>query len=203
MMTTGKMDSNFPPLTSDNAQIMELLRRRAKERGMSAKGNTNTLILAYTTLAITIILALREMSIVIVSLVAVLGLVLIWAFGKLQMKKMEQQFLKDELRAFASLLETKPQPIVHEDTLSAVPESDSPLTDRELQVLKLIAEGKSNKEAAIILHISDQTVKNHISHIFSKLGVSDRTSAVLMAISHGWVKTASREELKPMLDKDL
>jgi two-component system, NarL family, response regulator DegU len=77
------------------------------------------------------------------------------------------------------------------------------LTDRELQVIQLLGEGQSNKETAATLHISDQTVKNHISHIFTKLGVNDRTSAVLMAISNGWIKKTEHEYSKPVLDKDL
>jgi DNA-binding NarL/FixJ family response regulator len=62
------------------------------------------------------------------------------------------------------------------------------LTDREMEVLRLVGEGSSNKEIARLLSISEKTVKNHISNIFSKLHVCDRTQAVLYAIRKGWVK---------------
>ena len=62
------------------------------------------------------------------------------------------------------------------------------LTPREIEVLKLVAEGKSNKEIAQALTISEKTVKNHINNIFSKLHVNDRSQAMLYAIRKGLVK---------------
>lgn len=63
-----------------------------------------------------------------------------------------------------------------------------PLTRREFEVLQLVAEGASNREIGERLFISEKTVKNHITSIFRKLGVSDRTQAVIHAIREGWVK---------------
>ena len=54
-----------------------------------------------------------------------------------------------------------------------------PLSERELEVLALIAEGKSNKEIAAVLYIAEGTVKNHVTNILGKLGVRDRTQAAL------------------------
>ncbi len=53
---------------------------------------------------------------------------------------------------------------------------------RELQVLELVGEGKSNKEIATALSISDETVKTHLRHLYEKLGVSDRAQAVAIAL---------------------
>lgn len=61
------------------------------------------------------------------------------------------------------------------------------LTDREQEVLRLLAEGKTNKEIAEVLIISDRTVQTHLSNIFSKMGVSTRTEAVLEAIRRKWL----------------
>ena len=61
------------------------------------------------------------------------------------------------------------------------------LTERELQVLQLAANGLSNKEISGNLVISEKTVKNHIANIFSKLQVNDRTQAVLYALRKGLV----------------
>jgi DNA-binding NarL/FixJ family response regulator len=61
------------------------------------------------------------------------------------------------------------------------------LTKRELEVLKLITEGMLNKEIAHTLCISEKTVKNHISNIFKKIEVSDRTQAAVFAIKNNVV----------------
>ncbi len=65
------------------------------------------------------------------------------------------------------------------------------LSARELEVLRLMAQGHSNKEIANTLGISDQTVKNHVKSIFSKLGVTDRTQAVTTAIQRGVIHLQS------------
>jgi len=59
------------------------------------------------------------------------------------------------------------------------------LSGREIEVLTEVADGKSNKEIAEALFISEATVKTHLIHIFSKLGVDDRTAAVTVALERG------------------
>ncbi|WP_088351944.1 two-component system response regulator CasR [Bacillus cereus] len=61
----------------------------------------------------------------------------------------------------------------------------SMLTKREQEVLQEIAKGRSNKEIAAELHITEQTVKTHVSNILAKLEVDDRTQAALYAVKHG------------------
>ncbi|NPA89905.1 MAG: response regulator transcription factor [Chloroflexi bacterium] len=63
----------------------------------------------------------------------------------------------------------------------------SPLTPREMEILKLITKGYSNKEIARALGISRQTVKNHMSAILRKLAVNDRTQAAVLALKRGWI----------------
>jgi len=71
----------------------------------------------------------------------------------------------------------------------AAKSSDDPgLTDRELEVLRLVGQGASNREIAERLFISEKTAKNHLTHIFEKLGVSDRTQAALYAVRQGLVQ---------------
>lgn len=62
-----------------------------------------------------------------------------------------------------------------------------PLSQREMEVLSCVVDGKSNKEIAGLLGISHQTVKNHITSILRKFAVEDRTQAVVYALKHGWV----------------
>ena len=64
---------------------------------------------------------------------------------------------------------------------------DEPLTPREVQVLELLAEGLPNKAIAARLHISDQTVKFHVSSISGKLGAKNRTDAVRRAVRRGFI----------------
>jgi DNA-binding CsgD family transcriptional regulator len=68
-----------------------------------------------------------------------------------------------------------------EEANSALP---APLTDRELEVLSLVAQGATNTEIADLLDISPHTVKSHVIHIFNKLGVNDRTQAAVWAARH-------------------
>ncbi|MEK6683780.1 MAG: response regulator transcription factor [Nitrospirota bacterium] len=62
------------------------------------------------------------------------------------------------------------------------------LTDREITVLELVAEGKTNKEIANVLELSEKTVKNHVRNIFHKLHVYDRTQAAVHAIRKGLIE---------------
>lgn len=68
-----------------------------------------------------------------------------------------------------------------------IPLEESPLTRREAEVLRLMAEGKSNKMIGEHLFISEKTVKNHVSSILQKMEVDDRTQAVINSIKFGWV----------------
>jgi len=78
----------------------------------------------------------------------------------------------------AQMSETQPPAPWQKDTF----DTPDALTEREREVLKLMTSGISNREIATALHLGEGTVRNHVSSIFSKLGVSDRTRAVLLAI---------------------
>jgi DNA-binding NarL/FixJ family response regulator len=72
------------------------------------------------------------------------------------------------------------------------PEAE-PLSQRELDVLGLVAAGSTNREAAARLFISEATVKTHLLHIYAKLGVGDRAAAVAEAFNRGLLKPAQRD----------
>ncbi len=76
---------------------------------------------------------------------------------------------------------------------NATAETDvcSDLTPREREVLRLIASGRANKEIAAQLGISERTVKTHISNIFSKLELTDRTQAALFVHNRGMLEKDS------------
>ncbi|HEY9605474.1 MAG TPA: response regulator transcription factor [Allocoleopsis sp.] len=65
--------------------------------------------------------------------------------------------------------------------------SNPELSERELEVLRLLAKGMSNQEIGTALSISESTIKSHVNHVLNKLGVSDRTQAVIIAVKRGIV----------------
>jgi NarL family two-component system response regulator LiaR len=69
--------------------------------------------------------------------------------------------------------------------------SVEPLTDRELDVLRLAAKGYTNKSIGVQLNISDRTVQGHLAHIFAKLQATSRTEAVMRGVSLGWISQNS------------
>jgi DNA-binding NarL/FixJ family response regulator len=73
------------------------------------------------------------------------------------------------------------------------PEGRVKLTEREMEVLRLLADGKANKEIARQLRITEKTSKDHVSHILAKLGLQSRTQAALYAARIGLVSGASRQ----------
>jgi NarL family two-component system response regulator LiaR len=83
-------------------------------------------------------------------------------------------------RKLMSAIAAKEEPV-------AAPRATLPddLTERELEVLRLIAEGLNNREIAERLVISDKTVKSHVSSILGKLHLEDRTQAAIYALRHG------------------
>ena len=74
-----------------------------------------------------------------------------------------------------------------------VPESPEKLTERETDVLRLLALGRANKEIALELNIGEKTVKTHVSSILRKLGVPSRTQAALYAVRIGLVSIAGEK----------
>ncbi len=69
--------------------------------------------------------------------------------------------------------------------------AEEALSSREIEVLRLVAKGASNREVAEELYVSQATVKTHLIHIFGKLGVSDRTAAVTKALDRGILRLES------------
>lgn len=86
--------------------------------------------------------------------------------------EVQQHLMREIARRGASPVSQQPSP--HES-----------LTERETSILRLLAEGRSNKEIAAALHLTEGTIKGYVSTIFDKLGVEDRTQAALYAVRNG------------------
>ncbi len=78
----------------------------------------------------------------------------------------------------------------------SAPVSTEELTERETEVLRLLAQGQSNKQIARSLHITEKTVKTHVSNILGKLGVQSRTQATLYAVRIGLVSANPANQTK-------
>lgn len=104
-------------------------------------------------------------------------------------KEMEAEEL---VRAITSVING--ETVIHPNILQVIdsegekPHEKNALSAREVEVLREIVKGKSNKEIGEALFVSEKTVKTHVSHILNKLEVSDRTQAVIYAIKYNIVK---------------
>lgn len=100
--------------------------------------------------------------------------------------------LRDELRGRPDLLERMFEAV--RVSLQADLPLANPLSSRELEILRLVAGGRRNREIAIDLGISAQTVKNHLTAILHKLGVPNRTRAVTYAVRQGWLPLGAPDD---------
>ncbi|EDY18327.1 two component transcriptional regulator, LuxR family [Chthoniobacter flavus Ellin428] len=98
------------------------------------------------------------------------------------MKNMPRQEMLRAIRAVHDGQEYLPQEV---QTALLQHEKRAPLTPRELEVIRLLARGCSNKEIGMALGIAEITAKIHVSHLLSKMGVLDRSQAVMEALRHG------------------
>jgi NarL family two-component system response regulator LiaR len=93
---------------------------------------------------------------------------------------------RGEARLHPDIARKLMEQVAHQSPLSREPQVAS-LTERERDVIRLVAQGCSNQEIAQTLVISDKTVKTHVSNILSKLGLEDRTQLAIYAIKKGLV----------------
>ncbi|HET7617334.1 MAG TPA: response regulator transcription factor [Vicinamibacterales bacterium] len=93
----------------------------------------------------------------------------------------------DAARTLLEQIHTQPRPAADESVEAARPESTGPLSEREMQVLRLLAAGKTNRAIAEELFISEKTVARHVSNIFDKVGVSSRTGAAAWAFQRNLI----------------
>lgn len=109
-----------------------------------------------------------------------------------QLKDIEPDELVNSLRSLMrgeNTLHPKASTELLKGPSEPAPHTVNQLTPREKEVLAELTKGKSNREIASSLYVTEKTVKTHISNIFAKLGVQDRTQAALYAVKHGLTGT--------------
>lgn len=118
---------------------------------------------------------------------AVVGAIRAGAIGYLLKDTEQDELIRAIKAAAAGQVQLSPKAAARLMREVRAPESPESLTDRETEVLRLLAKGLSNKEIANTLVIGEKTVKTHVSNILSKLGLSSRTQAALHAARIGLV----------------
>ncbi len=102
------------------------------------------------------------------------------------------QAIRDVCRGVSSLDPTVALKLIQEiNRPPKLPSTHESLTEREIEVLILVAQGLTNQEIADILHISERTVRNHVGNILAKLHLANRTQAALHALRKGLTKLDS------------
>ncbi len=118
---------------------------------------------------------------------SVVGAVKAGAIGYLLKDTQAEELCRAIKAAAAGQVQLSPQAAARLVREVRAPDSPQTLTEREVDVLRLIAQGKANKEIAVSLTIGEKTVKTHVSNILMKLGVQSRTQAALYAAQIGMV----------------
>jgi two-component system, NarL family, response regulator LiaR len=126
----------------------------------------------------------------VVESAAVVGAVKAGAIGYLLKDTRAPELRRAIKAAAAGLVQLAPQASAYLAREVQAPAMMDPLTERETEVLRLLAQGQSNKEIARSLQIVEDTVKVHVKHILAKLGVQSRTQAALCATRLGLVSIA-------------
>ena len=118
---------------------------------------------------------------------SVVGAVRAGAIGYLLKDTQAEALCQAIKAAVEGQVQLTPQAAARLMQVVSAPESPQPLTERETEVLRLLAQGQANKQIARSLSIAEKTVKVHVSNILGKLGVQSRTQATLYAIRTGLV----------------
>lgn len=116
---------------------------------------------------------------------AVVGAIKAGAIGYLLKDTQQEDLIRAIKAAAAGQVQLAPQAAARLMREVRAPDAPQSLTDRETDVIKLLAQGKANKEIAMELVIGEKTVKTHVSNILLKLGVQSRTQAALYAAQNG------------------
>lgn len=124
---------------------------------------------------------------------SVVGAVRAGAIGYLLKDTQADELCRAIKAAAAGQVQLSPQAAARLMREVRAPENPEALTERETDVLRLLAQGKANKEIAALLHIGETTVKTHVSNILMKLGVPSRTQAALYAVRIGLVSANNQD----------
>lgn len=175
----GKSVAMDGSINQYSERLEKLATEKARRQALTAKWNMSTVLLGFAVLAAIIVLQSENVAIEIVAPMAIIGLAIIWFTGYIRGRKLFGRLYDQELQDLR---------VFHQaDNDEAIVQT--PLSPREMEVLSYVAAGYINKEIAIKLGLSEQTIKNQVTSIMQKLDVHDRTHAVVLSIQNGWIST--------------
>jgi DNA-binding CsgD family transcriptional regulator len=157
-------------------------REVARNKANVARWGVNSVVFLFALLIIIIVLVSQDVNMLVITAVAAVGLGYVWYTGWKRGRLLYHSFFEEEMTAARRNVESYKE------------ESASPqLTAREMQVLNCIARGYANKQIALELGISENTVKHFSSRVMTKLNASGRTDAAVIAIRNGLIDIDSEE----------
>ncbi len=156
-------------------EIERLAIEIARSKTNVAKWGLHIVVFLFALLIAIILLASRGIGTDIVAPLAVAGLAAVWLMGELRGRQLYKRFYAEELSRH------------HQEPGEEATALVAKLSPREMEALNYMAQGYANKEIASELGISENTVKNFVSAIFTKLNAKGRTEAVVIAIKQGLV----------------
>jgi DNA-binding CsgD family transcriptional regulator len=183
------MDDNGKITEDSDLLVARVLQEIKADKLISYQWNTRSLVLLYTTLVAILVLELEKVSVGIVTAIAVVSLLVFIILNRIHSEKLKKQVLNRESDGYKRFLTQSTE--TGGDGAAAI---ETTLSHREIQILELIAEGNINKQIARELGLSPATVRNHVSRLMQKLDVNDRTAAVVLALSNGWINI-NREKM--------
>ena len=193
MVTNNNNPEQLSNRDEDRLHIEAEAAQIAKEQVSSGMWNMQIVIFAYAISIATMIMAFRGVRIEIIAVCSIVGLSVIWIWGRLRYKKLYKRLYQNEIRHLQELANTGSFTTSEEINNPAVENAKvlrmvkSPLTLRQREILSHIAAGRSNKQIAVKLNLSERTIKNQLGYIYKKLNVENRTQAILVSIRNGWI----------------
>ena len=176
------MDDSEKTIEDSDRLLSRILQEIEADKLSIHQWNTRSLILLYSALVAVLVLELENVGVGIVTAVAVVSLLAFIILNRIHREK-----LKKRVSSVKSDRCELPFAISSSTGQEGAAAIESTLSRREIQILQLIAEGNINKQIARELGLSPATVRNHVSRLMQKLDVNDRTAAVVLALSNGWI----------------
>jgi DNA-binding CsgD family transcriptional regulator len=192
--TSTQASASHQDLDPRLGSLLAISRRR---NAKMIRMNRDIVMFSFLVLVVAALTSAETERTELVAAIAIPSLVGIWLFSRVQGRSIDRT-AENEVVAICSVI-----PSGEPDNGGSAPAHPAavpcPLSDRELQVLATIAHGNSNKAVGVAMGITEQTVKNHLKHIFGKLQVYDRRRAIMAATNAGWMTgtpsgTAARVE---------
>lgn len=164
--------------------VKQLLREKARQRALSQRWGGYSLAVAYLVLAAVIVMQIEGFGLYLVGGTAAGGLFLVWLIAFLQGKRLEDELWRAEAEYYLGQFSAD---LVADPIKYRLVTGPSPLSTQEMEVLSYIIQGQNNRQIAASMNISEETVKDHITHILNKMAETDRFSAAMAALKLGWI----------------